>query len=65
MARFNLTRKVTYIEYYTGVKAETFEEAVEKVRDDLIYDYQELEDAEAPKLDSVEYTIQLSEVSNG
>ena len=49
-SRFSLTRRVTYTEYYTDVKANTFEEAVEKVRDDLIYDYQELEEAQAPQL---------------
>ena len=48
MNTYNISRAVHYTEYYKNVEAETLEEAIEKVRDDLLPDYEEMDDAEAP-----------------
>ena len=48
MSKFNLTREVTYIEYYKDVEADTLEEAKDKVRNDSLFIYEELLEAKAP-----------------
>jgi len=48
MSKFNLTREVTYIEYYKDVEADTLEEAKDKVRNNLVFDYEDLVEAKSP-----------------
>ena len=53
MSKFNLTREVTYIEYYKDVEADTLEEAKDKVRNDLVYTYEDLLEVKSPKAEEV------------
>ena len=57
MSKFNLYREVTYIEYYKDVEADTLEEAKDKVRNDLIYTYADLVEAQSPKEVTDEQTV--------
>lgn len=52
MPKFNLYREVTYIEYYDDVEADTPEEAIEEVRNSMIYNYAELVEAKSPVVES-------------
>ena len=48
MNKYDISRAVHSTEYYNQVEAKTFEEAIEKVRNDLLPDYEQIDDAEAP-----------------
>tara|TARA_B100001093_G_scaffold146019_2_gene138725 strand:- start:11243 stop:11461 length:219 start_codon:yes stop_codon:yes gene_type:complete len=50
MPTYNLAREVTYIEYYDDIEAESPEEAMELVREDMIFDHEEVIDAKAPEV---------------
>lgn len=54
MPKFNLYREVTYIEYYDDVEADTPEEAIDIVRDSMIYTYSDLVEAKKPIIDESE-----------
>ena len=48
MNKYDISRAVHSTEYYNQVEAKTLEEAIEKVRNDLLPNYEQIDDAEAP-----------------
>ena len=48
MNKYNISRAIHSTEYYNQVEAKTLEEAIEKVRNDLLPDYEQIDDAETP-----------------
>lgn len=48
MNKYNISRAIHLTEYYNQVEAKTLEEAIEKVRNDLLPDYEQIDDAETP-----------------
>ncbi len=50
MNKYDISQVVHYTEYYNQVEAKTLEEAIDKVRNDLLPDYEQIDDAEAPVL---------------
>jgi chromosome segregation ATPase len=48
MKTYNISRAIHSTEYYNKVEAKTLEEAIEKVRNNLLPDYEQIDDAETP-----------------
>ena len=48
MNKYDILRVVHSTEYYNQVEAKTLEEAIEKVRNNLLPDYEQIDDAETP-----------------
>ena len=48
MNKYDISRVVHSTEYYNQVEAKTLEEAIEKVRNNLLPDYEQIDDAETP-----------------
>tara|TARA_R100000654_G_scaffold69140_1_gene98533 strand:- start:422 stop:829 length:408 start_codon:yes stop_codon:yes gene_type:complete len=48
MNKYDISQVVHYTEYYNQVEAKTLEEAIERVRNDLLPDYEQIDDKEAP-----------------
>tara|TARA_R100000773_G_C4209428_1_gene109360 strand:+ start:618 stop:1031 length:414 start_codon:yes stop_codon:yes gene_type:complete len=48
MNKYDITRAIHSTEYYNQVEAKTLEEAIEKVRNDLLPDYEQIDDAATP-----------------
>ena len=48
MNKYDISRAVHSTEYYNQVEAKTFEEAIEKVRNDLLPDYEQIDDVATP-----------------
>lgn len=48
MNKYNISRAVHLTEYYNQVEAKTLEEAIEKVRNDLLPDYEQIDDVATP-----------------
>ena len=48
MNKYDISRVVHSTEYYNQVEAKTLEEAIEKVRNNLLPAYEQIDDAETP-----------------
>ena len=48
MNKYDISQAVHCTEYYNQVEAKTLEEAIERVRNDLLPDYEQIDDKEAP-----------------